>query len=89
MTGDILKDSAEIFANIQEKAPVVHNISNYITATDCANMTLACGGSPTMADDRMRLRRLQRHVRAVLLIWEIQRDIIRRVCCAQVWLITR
>ena len=51
MTGDILKDSAEIFANIQEKAPVVHNISNYITATDCANMTLACGGSPTMADD--------------------------------------
>lgn len=34
MTGDILKDSAEIFANIQEKAPVVHNISNYITATD-------------------------------------------------------
>ena len=49
MTGDILKDSAEIFANIQEKAPVVHNISNYITATDCANMTLACGGSPTMA----------------------------------------
>ena len=29
MTGDILKDSAEIFANIQEKAPVVHNISNY------------------------------------------------------------
>ena len=51
MIGDILKDSAEIFANIQEKAPVVHNISNYITATDCANMTLACGGSPTMADD--------------------------------------
>ena len=51
MTGDSLIDSAEIFANIQEKAPVVHNISNYITATDCANMTLACGGSPTMADD--------------------------------------
>ena len=51
MTGDILKDSAEIFANIQEKAPVVHNISNYITATDCANMTLAIGASPVMAED--------------------------------------
>lgn len=43
--------SKEIFENIREMAPVVHNISNYITATDCANMTLACGGSPTMADD--------------------------------------
>ncbi|MCI5640120.1 MAG: hydroxyethylthiazole kinase [Lachnospiraceae bacterium] len=43
--------SKEIFDNIKKCAPVVHNISNYITATDCANMTLACGGSPTMADD--------------------------------------
>lgn len=43
--------SKEIFDNIQRIAPVVHNISNYVTATDCANMTLACGGSPTMADD--------------------------------------
>lgn len=43
--------SKEIFDNIAQIAPVVHNISNYVTATDCANMTLACGGSPTMADD--------------------------------------
>lgn len=48
---DILNISKEIFNNIQQTAPVVHNISNYITATDCANITLACGGSPTMADD--------------------------------------
>ena len=48
---NILEEANEIFDNIQRVAPVVHNISNYITATDCANMTLACGGSPTMADD--------------------------------------
>ena len=83
MIGDILKDSAEIFANIQEKAPVVHNISNYITATDCANMTLACGGSPTMADDPDEVEEI------AAACAEIRRDIIRRVCCAQVWLITR
>lgn len=47
----VLECSGEIFDNIKKMAPVVHNISNYITATDCANMTLACGGSPTMADD--------------------------------------
>lgn len=43
--------STDIFENIQKAAPVVHNISNYVTATDCANITLACGGAPTMADD--------------------------------------
>lgn len=47
----LLEQAKEIFDNIRDTAPVVHNISNYITATDCANMTLACGGSPTMADD--------------------------------------
>lgn len=31
--------------------PLVHCINNYVTANDCANMLLACGGSPIMADD--------------------------------------
>ena len=39
----------EIFRNNNTVAPVVHNISNIVTANDCANITLACGGSPTMA----------------------------------------
>lgn len=30
---------------------MVHNITNYVTANDCANILLACGASPTMADD--------------------------------------
>lgn len=41
----------EIFANVREKLPLVHNITNYVTVNDCANMLLACGGSPIMADD--------------------------------------
>lgn len=48
---NIEKIASEIFKNIKEVKPVVHNISNIVTANDCANMTLACGGSPTMADD--------------------------------------
>lgn len=43
--------SKEIFENIKKVNPVVHNISNIVTANDCANITLACGGAPTMADD--------------------------------------
>ena len=36
---------------VRGKNPLVHCITNYVTAGDCANMLLACGGSPIMADD--------------------------------------
>lgn len=36
--------------NVRKKAPLVHNITNYVTVNDCANILLACGGSPIMAD---------------------------------------
>lgn len=37
--------------NVRKNAPLVHNITNYVTVNDCANILLACGGSPIMADD--------------------------------------
>ena len=37
--------------NVREKVPLIHNITNYVTVNDCANILLACGGSPIMADD--------------------------------------
>lgn len=37
--------------NVREKAPLIHNITNYVTVNDCANIVLACGASPIMADD--------------------------------------
>lgn len=37
--------------NVRTKAPLVHNITNYVTVNDVANILLACGGSPIMADD--------------------------------------
>lgn len=42
----------EIFENVKEKAPLIHNITNYVTVNDCANIVIACGASPIMADDR-------------------------------------
>ena len=42
----------EIFENVRRNAPLVHNITNYVTVNDCANMLLACGASPIMADDQ-------------------------------------
>lgn len=41
----------QIFENVRRKSPLVHNITNYVTVNDCANMLLACGGSPIMADE--------------------------------------
>lgn len=40
-----------ILKNVAEKTPLVHSITNYVTVNDCANIILACGGSPIMADD--------------------------------------
>lgn len=40
-----------IIDKVREMAPYVHNITNYVTANDCANILLACGASPIMADD--------------------------------------
>lgn len=37
--------------NIKEKKPLIHNITNYVTVNDCANVILAIGASPIMADD--------------------------------------
>ena len=42
---------AEIFANVRRSCPLIHNITNYVTVNDCANLVLACGASPIMADD--------------------------------------
>ncbi len=41
----------EMLRNVKEKSPLVHNITNYVTVNDCANILLACGGSPIMSDD--------------------------------------
>ncbi|MDE7303969.1 MAG: hydroxyethylthiazole kinase [Oscillospiraceae bacterium] len=41
----------EMLENVRERCPLIHNITNYVTVNDCANILLACGGSPIMSDD--------------------------------------
>ena len=36
---------------VRKKSPLVHNITNYVTVNDVANILLACGGSPIMSDE--------------------------------------
>ncbi|MDO5418021.1 MAG: hydroxyethylthiazole kinase [Lachnospiraceae bacterium] len=41
----------EMLEQVRQTTPLIHNITNYVTVNDCANILLACGGSPIMADD--------------------------------------
>ncbi|MDF2474028.1 MAG: thiM [Anaerocolumna sp.] len=42
---------AELLESVRKNSPLVHSITNYVTANDCANVLLALGASPIMADD--------------------------------------
>ena len=42
----------KMLENVRGKCPLIHNITNYVTVNDCANIVLACGASPIMSDDR-------------------------------------
>lgn len=41
----------KIIENTRKKCPLIHCITNYVTVNDVANIVLACGASPIMADE--------------------------------------
>lgn len=41
----------QFLENVRVKSPLIHNITNYVTANDCANILLAAGASPIMAEE--------------------------------------
>jgi hydroxyethylthiazole kinase len=47
---EIREKITELLCCVREKKPLVHHITNYVTVNDCANIVLALGGSPVMAD---------------------------------------
>ena len=55
---EINKKIIELLNNLREKTPLVHQITNYVTINDCANITLAIGGSPVMAEDIHEVREM-------------------------------
>jgi hydroxyethylthiazole kinase len=47
----LLDEIGGIVTQVRLKKPLVHQITNYVTINDCANVTLAFGASPVMAND--------------------------------------
>lgn len=45
----LLKEIGLALCDIRRQKPLIHEITNYVTANDCANITLALGAKPIMA----------------------------------------
>ena len=50
-----LEQAKEYTNMVRKKSPVVHCITNIVTANDCANILLAAGALPTMAHHPMEV----------------------------------
>jgi len=48
---EMIRECITALKLVKEICPLVHNITNYVTVNDCANVILALGGSPIMADE--------------------------------------
>lgn len=46
----ILHEAGQALLALRRKRPLIHHLTNFVTMTDCANMTLAVGASPTMTN---------------------------------------
>lgn len=64
---DVLQEIAQSLAQIKAKKPLVHHLTNYVTVNDCANITLAIGASPVMANDISEVEEMAAHASAMVL----------------------
>jgi len=56
-----------IFASIRSESPMVHALSNHVTSNDCANLLLASGARPIMADDPAEVEEITRVSQALVI----------------------
>lgn len=68
-------DTIELLARIREKAPLIHNITNFVVMNSSANILLAIGASPVMAHCRAEVEEMTSMASALVLnIGTIQED---------------
>ena len=69
--------------NVCEKSPLVHCITNYVTVNDCANILIACKGSPIMADDEAEVEEITSICNALVInIGTLNQRTISSMICA-------
>lgn len=58
---------AKLLTLVREKKPLVHHITNMVTASECANITLLAGGLPIMAHALEEVEEMVGHAGALVL----------------------
>lgn len=48
---DVIAQISQLLEEVRSKRTLIHHITNYVTVNDCANVVLAIGANPVMADD--------------------------------------
>jgi hydroxyethylthiazole kinase len=73
----------EILEKIAEKKPLIHHLTNYVVMNDSANVTLAVGALPIMAQEEAELDDITNMASAVLLnIGTLKQDDINHMLLA-------
>lgn len=70
----------KIWLDLQAKHPIVHSISNSVTANDSANLLLAVGASPIMADEPQEMVDMTKISQATVLNIGTPNDSIFQAC---------
>ncbi|WP_207763596.1 hydroxyethylthiazole kinase [Aliarcobacter cryaerophilus] len=72
----MINNLVDILNNTKKQNPLIHHITNYVTVNDCANVTLAVGASPAMADDEAEVEEFVDIASALLInIGTLNKDI--------------
>jgi len=58
---------SRLLQTVREKKPLVHHITNMVTASECANITLLAGGLPIMANAPEEVEEMVGHAGALVL----------------------
>ncbi|MEK6536471.1 MAG: hydroxyethylthiazole kinase, partial [Actinomycetota bacterium] len=72
---EIEANTIEFLARIRQKAPLIHNITNFVVMNSSANILLAIGASPVMAHCQAEVEEMTSMAGALVLkIGTIQED---------------
>lgn len=64
---DLKNTFSELVDKLRKQRPVVHEITNYVTAESCADVALAAGASPVMADEPEEVEEITAGANALVL----------------------
>ena len=79
----ILMEIAQARERVRQQKPLIHEITSPVTMNDCANITLALGASPIMAEEIREVADVIKQAKALLLnMGVLKKERLRAMYCA-------